>query len=99
VGEGVTPEEYTLIKYRLDDKRFLPAATFRPETIYGVTNIWLNPDANYVEALVNKEIWIISKQAAVKLKEQEKKAKIHRVFKGGELIGKKFENPISGKNT
>ncbi|MCW3998360.1 MAG: leucine--tRNA ligase [Candidatus Bathyarchaeota archaeon] len=97
VGEGVTPEEYTLIKYRLDDKRFLPAATFRPETIYGVTNIWLNPDANYVEALVNKEIWIISKQAAVKLKEQEKKAKIHRVFKGEELIGKKFENPISGK--
>ena len=33
VGEGVTPEEYTLIKYKLDEQTFLPAATFRPETI------------------------------------------------------------------
>jgi leucyl-tRNA synthetase len=37
-GEGVTPEEYTLIKYKLDEKTFLPAATFRPETIYGITS-------------------------------------------------------------
>ena len=59
-GEGVTPEEYTLIKYKLDDETFLPAATFRPETIYGITNMWINPDATYVEATVNGENWIIS---------------------------------------
>jgi len=97
IGEGVTPEKYTLIKYRLDTNRFLPAATFRPETIYGVTNIWINPDSNYVEATVNNEIWIISKEAAEKLKEQEKKVEIKRVFKGKNLIGQKFENPQSGK--
>ena len=73
VGEGVTPEEYTLIKYELDDNTFLPAATFRPETIYGITNIWINPDSTYVEADVNGENWIISQEAAEKLKEQEKK--------------------------
>ena len=95
VGEGVTPEEYTLIKFKLDKKRYLPAATFRPETIYGITNIWINPDANYVEAQVNEEIWIISQEAAEKLKEQEKKVKIKRVIKGQYLIGKKFDNPIS----
>ncbi len=95
VGEGVTPEEYTLIKFRLDDTRYLPAATFRPETIYGITNIWINPDANYVEAQINNEIWVISKEAAEKLKEQEKKVEINRVFKGQELIGKKFDSPIS----
>jgi leucyl-tRNA synthetase len=97
VGEGVTPEEYTLIKYRLDKNRFLPAATFRPETIYGVTNIWINPDSDYVETSVNDEIWIISKEAAEKLKEQEKKVEIKSVFKGKILIGKKFENPLSKK--
>jgi leucyl-tRNA synthetase len=96
-GEGVTPEEYTLIKYKLDDQTFLPAATFRPETIYGVTNMWINPDANYVEADVNGESWIISAVAAEKLKEQERTVTTKRVFKGKELIGKTFENPLTHK--
>jgi leucyl-tRNA synthetase len=95
VGEGVTPEEYTLIKYKLDAKTFLPAATFRPETIYGVTNMWINPDAVYVEAKVNGENWIISQEAAEKLKEQERTIKVKRAFKGTELIGKSFENPVT----
>ena len=95
VGEGVTPEEYTLIKYKLDEKTYLPAATFRPETIYGVTNMWINPDAEYVEAEVNRENWIVSHEAAEKLKEQERIVKVKRVFKGRELIGKSFENPLT----
>ncbi len=95
IGEGVTPEEYTLIKYKLDENTYLPAATFRPETIYGITNIWINPDATYVEADVNSENWIISQEAAEKLKEQEKKVQVKRRFQGKELIGKIFENPIT----
>jgi leucyl-tRNA synthetase len=95
VGEGVTPEEYTLIKYKLDETTFLPAATFRPETIYGITNMWINPDATYVEATVNGENWIISQEAAEKLKEQERKVHVKRTFKGSELIGKTFENPVT----
>jgi leucyl-tRNA synthetase len=94
-GEGVTPEEYTLIKYKLDENTYLPAATFRPETIYGITNIWINPDGIYVEADVNGENWIISQEAAEKLKEQEKKVRVKRSFKGKELLGKIFENPIT----
>ena len=95
VGEGVTPEEYVLIKYKLDEKTFLPAATFRPETIFGVTNMWINPDGDYVEAVVNGENWIVSEEAAGKLKEQERSVEVKRVFKGKELIGKTFENPVT----
>ncbi len=95
VGEGVTPEEYTLIKFKLDEDTFLPAATFRPETIYGVTNIWLNPDATYVEAHVDGQQWIISGQAAEKLKEQGRTVKVNRPLKGRTLIGKTFENPAT----
>ena len=95
VGEGVTPEEYTLIKYKLDENTFLPAATFRPETIYGVTNMWINPDATYVEAAVNGENWVISHEAAEKLKEQERTVTVKREFKGKELIGKTFTNPVT----
>ncbi|MGE5575177.1 MAG: leucine--tRNA ligase, partial [Ignavibacteria bacterium] len=94
-GEGVTAEEYTLIKYKLDEKTFLPAATFRPETIYGITNMWINPEATYVEASVNGEVWIVSQEAAEKLKEQERKVEVKHEFKGKELIGKTFENPIT----
>ncbi len=94
-GEGVTAEEYILVKYKLDEKTFLPAATFRPETIYGITNMWINPEATYVEASVNGENWIVSQEAAEKLKEQERKVEVKRSFQGKELIGKWFENPIT----
>jgi len=94
VGEGVFPEEYILIKFIFGDA-YLPAATFRPETIFGVTNMFINPDADYVEALVDGEKWIISKSAAMKLSEQLREVKILRELKGKELIGKYFKEPIS----
>jgi leucyl-tRNA synthetase len=95
VGEGVTPEEYTLIKFKLDDETYLPAATFRPETVYGVTNMWIHPDEAYVEAQVDNEKWIISEKAAEKLKEQRRSVEVKRALKGRELIGKTFENPVT----
>ena len=95
VGEGVTPEEYTLIKFKLDEETYLPAATFRPETVYGVTNMWIHPDEAYVEAQVDNEKWIISEKAAEKLKEQRRSVEVKRALKGKELIGKTFENPVT----
>ncbi|MBT8171300.1 leucine--tRNA ligase [Candidatus Bathyarchaeota archaeon] len=96
-GEGVIAEEYVLIKYEMEDGTLLPSATFRPETIYGVTNIWINPDAIYVKANVNSEIWIISKTAVNKLKEQLKKVEILETFKGKQIIGKFFSSPLSNR--
>jgi len=93
-GEGVSPEEYTLLKFQFNGA-FLPAATFRPETIYGVTNMFINPEAVYVEAMVDGERWIISEKAVMKLSEQLKKVEVLRKFKGAELIGKYFQDPIS----
>ena len=95
-GEGVSPEEYTLIKFKIEDA-YLPAATFRPETIYGVTNMWIHPDADYVKARVDKEQWIISEIAAQKLKEQTRKVEVIEKVKGREIVGKFFVNPINGK--
>jgi leucyl-tRNA synthetase len=95
VGEGVAPEKYVLVKFRLGQETILPAATFRPETIYGVTNIWINPDATYVEARVDKENWVVSEQAAEKLVEQGRKVTIDRRLNGSEFIGKTFESPVT----
>jgi len=96
VGEGVAPEEYALMKFKMGDA-YLPAATFRPETIYGVTNMWIHPDADYVKASVNSEQWIISEIAANKLKEQRRKVEIISRFKGRKIIGKHFVSPISDR--
>ncbi len=97
-GEGVTPEKYILIKFKLDKDVYLPAATFRPETIFGVTNIWIHPDEDYVEAKVDDEKWVISERGAEKLQEQLRTVKIERKLKGRELIGKTSENPITSES-
>uniref|UniRef100_A0A8C7Z400 Leucine--tRNA ligase, cytoplasmic n=1 Tax=Oryzias sinensis TaxID=183150 RepID=A0A8C7Z400_9TELE len=58
-GEGVGPQEYTLIKMKIVEpytakfkskgkNLFLVAATLRPETMFGQTNCWVRPDMKYV---------------------------------------------------
>jgi len=83
--------KYICIKFPFEDG-FLVPATLRPETIYGVTNIWINPNGDYVKAEVDGEIWFISKDAVNKLENQNKKVKILKTFKGKRLIGKKAKN-------
>jgi leucyl-tRNA synthetase len=89
-------EEFTLIKFRKGETVF-PAATLRPETIYGVTNMWLNPDSTYVEADVDGETWIVSAEAAKKLSMLGYKVQVATEFKGALLIGQTLTNPATGK--
>jgi leucyl-tRNA synthetase len=96
-GEGVRPEEFILMKFKMGEY-FIPCATFRPETIYGVTNLWLNPDGEYVEASVDDENWIVSKVAVEKLRNQMKQVTVKRDLKGTELIGKKCSDPVQHRD-
>lgn len=89
--------EYTLIKFRSGDN-ILPAATLRPETIFGVTNMWVNPNIEYVLARVDNEKWIVSKEAARKLEFLNHKVEVLRVVKGTEIIGQTVVNPINNSN-
>jgi leucyl-tRNA synthetase len=96
-GEGVTFEEYTLVKFSVDET-YLPAATFRPETVFGATNLWVNPNISYVKARIDeKEDWIISKDAALKLSEQLKQVKIVGEVKGSGLVGKYAIDPVQSR--
>jgi leucyl-tRNA synthetase len=65
----VEKQEFTLLKFAYG-KKFLVAATLRPETVYGQTNLWVNPKVSYVEVVVGKETWIMSTEAAEKLRYQ-----------------------------
>ncbi|MEM2440499.1 MAG: leucine--tRNA ligase, partial [Candidatus Bathyarchaeia archaeon] len=93
----VEPEigEFTLIKFK-HGEWVLPTATLRPETVFGVTNIWVNPNAVYVKAVVDGEKWIMSLECAEKLTYQNRRVTVLESFSGKELVGGTVENPATG---
>ncbi|MBQ9026123.1 MAG: leucine--tRNA ligase [Methanobrevibacter sp.] len=94
-GEGVGVNELTLLKFPIDDK-ILVTATLRPETIVGATNIWLNPDVEYVLVDAEGENWVITKEAHYNLKNQIKDLEIISEIDPNDLIGKMATNPFTG---
>lgn len=86
-------QEYYLIKEKFHDG-FLVAATLRPETLYGVTNVWVSEKDDYVKAKVGDEIWYVSEKCLEKLKKQLFNAELIEKFKGSYFIGKEVEIPL-----
>ena len=104
-GAGVTWEEFTLVLFSLPmggkhEGAKLPAATFRPETIFGVTNLWVNPEAKYVKVGINgNDKWIVSETAAIKLGGQLKKVQVLQKLMGSELVGERVVHPLNPEKT
>ena len=95
-GEGESPQEYILVKFLMDDI-VVPCGTLRPETIYGVTNIWVRDGAEYRVARVNGEKWLLSERAAQKLADQLKTVDVTGVVSAASLLGKHCINPMTKK--
>ncbi len=91
-GGNAERNEYTLLKFKLGTE-YLVAATLRPETIYGQTNLWINPESNYVKVKINNETWVMSEQAAQKLSYQKENVVIGEKVSAKELLGKKATAP------
>ncbi|HSB57462.1 MAG TPA: leucine--tRNA ligase, partial [Nitrosopumilaceae archaeon] len=89
--------EYVLIKFEYDNY-IIPTATLRPETIFGVTNLWVNPDVTYKIVDVDGEKWIVSAECARKLEFMDKKIVLINEIKGSVLIGKKVKVPERNEN-
>jgi leucyl-tRNA synthetase len=89
--------EYTLLKFDLEDGRKLVAATLRPETVFGLTNFWVNPEVEYVDAEVDGETWVVSREAAEKLKMQKDMVRVKGAANGSSLMGKRCRAPYTGK--
>ncbi|HLF55168.1 MAG TPA: leucine--tRNA ligase [Candidatus Nanoarchaeia archaeon] len=94
-GEGEVPEEMIVLKFKTGG-HVLPCATFRPETVYGVTNIWVNPELTYVEADVDGEHWMVSEPCLQKLRDQKHNVAEIRKITGKEIVGAKVTNPVTG---
>ncbi|NTV23293.1 MAG: leucine--tRNA ligase [Nanoarchaeota archaeon] len=89
-GEGETPQEYILVKHKMGDM-WVVSATLRPDTIMGVTNLYINPESELVEAKVNDEVWVVSERVAKELVFQDKKVNVIKKITGASLIGKKVK--------
>ena len=94
-GGNAEMMEYTLIFFRTEDGFILPAATLRPETIFGVTNLWIREDAKYVIAEVGSMNWIIAMDSAEKFINQFD-AKIVASISSRDIQSKKVKTPFTG---
>jgi len=86
--------EYIVIKFDLNGVK-IPVATLRPETLFGVTNIWINPQVMYQKIKVNDEIWITSPECARKLEFLEKKIEVIEDILGSDFVGQSVKAPHS----
>ena len=93
---GVEPEigDSHLVKFE-NNRTIYPTATLRPETIFGVTNIWVNPNTRYVKAQVDSEEWVVSREATETLEHQNHSVRIETELSGTDLLWKEVVNPIT----
>ena len=91
-GEGVQPVEFTLLKFPFAQS-YLVAATLRPETVFGQTNLWIDPKVAYVNADVDGESWVLNREAAEKLREQGHRVSVRGEVPGRDLVGREVLAP------
>jgi leucyl-tRNA synthetase len=90
------------VEPKIDDKNFLvkfrfreyvfPITTLRPETIFGITNLWVNPNTIYKKVVVDNEKWIMSEECAKKIEFLKKEVSIVGDIAGSEMIGQSVES-------
>ena len=80
---------------------YMPAATLRPETMYGQTNCFIKPESVYgIFAMNNDEYFICSDRSALNMAYQNMTKEFGKVFKvgevnGSELIGMPLKAPLA----
>ncbi|MGC9200535.1 MAG: leucine--tRNA ligase [Candidatus Aenigmatarchaeota archaeon] len=94
-GEGESPIQFYIIKFKLESGEILPCATLRPETVFGVTNIWIKPNEEYLWIKIDNEVWLVSKKTEEKLRDQLRKVETIGKVNSNLLIGKYAENLIT----
>ncbi|MBI2148642.1 leucine--tRNA ligase [Candidatus Woesearchaeota archaeon] len=90
-GEGETPQEFCLVKHKLDNGRYIVTATLRQDTILGITNLYINPNVEYTEIETKKEKWIVGKPIIQRLRDQDYVIKEFGKINGKDLVGRKVE--------
>ena len=90
-------EEQVAVEFGVDgeDAR-LACVTYRPETLFGVTNVFVNEHAVYVLCEVGGRKYYLARAAAAGLSNQLE-LKIIKEVSAQELLAKTCKNPINGE--
>ena len=88
-------EELTTVKFKdVGSNAYFICSTYRPETLYGTTNLFVNEGIAYVTAKVGGEEYYMSKDAATMLGNQFEVI-VEKEISANELLAKKAINPIN----
>lgn len=91
--DKVTIEEFTAVVFRGDEYSLI-AASLRPETVFGITNLWISPEAHYVKFRMNGSIYAVSEEAFEKLNLQRPGLKLLGKIDSQEFLKTKFKTPL-----
>jgi leucyl-tRNA synthetase len=86
---------FVTVPFRLDDGRILLTATLRPETVYGVTNLWVAPGATLVVWHHGDASFLVARTAAERLVEQHG-GRVGHPVDAAELTGRLVTVPLRG---
>ncbi|WP_171823603.1 class I tRNA ligase family protein [Thermogymnomonas acidicola] len=92
--DKVTIEEFTGVIFSGRDFDIV-AASLRPETIFGITNLWISPSAQYVLMELEGRRVVVSREASEKLGYQYRGARVIRPVEKAEVMGASFRVPIT----
>ncbi|MEM0155080.1 MAG: leucine--tRNA ligase [Thermoplasmataceae archaeon] len=95
--DKVAIEEFTAVKFR-SGKFTLLAASVRPETVFGITNLWINGTAKYMLFTLGEQELVASSEACRKLDLQHDGVKIVREVPKEEILSQVYINPINGEH-
>ncbi len=91
--DKVTIEEFTGVLFK-GEKYCLIAASLRPETLFGVTNLWINPEAQYAMVRYNSMDIVMSGDGYTKFSLQHEGVEFVKAMNPQEIIGEKFSVPL-----
>ncbi|HXQ48670.1 MAG TPA: class I tRNA ligase family protein [Thermoplasmata archaeon] len=94
-GGDAETVRFTTIPFRMDDGRTLLAATLRPETVFGVTNVWVAPGETLVVWHHDSGTYVLARPGAERMVEQHGGRIGHEVA-AGDLVGREVAVPLRG---
>ena len=94
--DKVSIEEFVAVKFKGDDFSIV-AGSLRPETVFGITNLWIARKGDYLIVDMDGEKIAASSAAVEKLKHQHVGVKVIGTIDRKKLKGMEFTVPITGK--
>lgn len=92
----VSIEEFTAVKFK-GKEYSLVASSLRPETIFGITNLWINENSEYSLIRHGKEKLLVSSDTVQKITRQIEGLEVLGTVNTSEILKEEFVVPVTGE--